>query len=164
MLSTPASAVTYWNVFNIEGENSVSAAIATYATLGDMMSDTNRTGVVEAKGSVLFGQNIVGSGSDGTTYWNVFNVEGENSLNAAFATYSTLGDMMSDTNRTGVVEATGSGIFGRNIVGSGSTILRLSAPVPEPGTWLMLVLGFGILGAALRRDRLRPSGVRRVLA
>jgi hypothetical protein len=30
-------------------------------------------------------------------------------------------------------------------------------PVPEPATWAMLILGFGLIGAAFRRDRARPA-------
>ena len=36
----------YWNVFNLEGESSISAEFVTYATLSDMLHDTNRTGDV----------------------------------------------------------------------------------------------------------------------
>jgi hypothetical protein len=111
----------YWNVFNIEGESSTDAAFATYATLSDMMNDVNRTGTFVADGSVLFGTNIVGTGSDGQTYWNVFNIEGESSVDAAFATYDTLSDMLNDVNRTGTFVADGSVLFGSNIVGSGPT-------------------------------------------
>ena len=31
--------------------------------------------------------------------------------------------------------------------------LEISTPVPEPGTWLTMLLGFGLAGAALRRGR-----------
>lgn len=31
--------------------------------------------------------------------------------------------------------------------------LEISTPVPEPGTWLTMLLGFGVAGAALRRRR-----------
>ena len=38
---------------------------------------------------------------------------------------------------------------------------RINGAVPEPGTWAMLVLGFGMMGASLRRRRaesnLRPA-------
>ena len=54
---------TYWNVFNIEGESSISAQIVTYAGLTDMLTDTNRTGVFTPN-PTGFGVNIVGSGSD----------------------------------------------------------------------------------------------------
>jgi hypothetical protein len=49
--------------------------------------------------------------------------------------------------------------------GGGSTV---TAPdtvpaIPEPGTWLMMIVGFGILGSWLRRQRRdsRPSGALR---
>lgn len=38
-------------------------------------------------------------------------------------------------------------------------------PVPEPGTWMMLILGFGAIGAALRRKRqIEMNGNGRTLA
>jgi hypothetical protein len=54
---------TFWSLFNIEGETSISADYVTYATLADMLGDTNRTGVYTPN-PFGFGQNIVGSGSD----------------------------------------------------------------------------------------------------
>lgn len=38
--------------------------------------------------------------------------------------------------------------------------LELSAAVPEPGTWLMLLLGFGLVGGAVRASRKREAGPR----
>lgn len=32
-------------------------------------------------------------------------------------------------------------------------VLRVTAAVPEPGTWAMMLMGFGIVGGALRRRR-----------
>jgi hypothetical protein len=92
----------YWNVFNLEGESSISAEFVTYATLSDMLHDTNRTGDV-APSQPFVDANIVDSGSDGKTYWNLFNLEGESSISAEFVTYATLSDMLHDTNRTGDV-------------------------------------------------------------
>jgi len=62
-VTAPAFA-TYWSLFNAEGESSASAVYVTYATLDDMLHDTNRVsfGVPDGVG---FGHNIVGSGSDG---------------------------------------------------------------------------------------------------
>jgi hypothetical protein len=114
-----------------------------------MLNDTNRTGLFIADGSVLFGVNIVGTGSDGTTYWNLFNIEGESAVDAAFVTYATLNDMLNDTNRTGLFIADGSVLFGVNIVGTGAEIVRNNA-VSEPGT--LPILALSLLGlAALRR-------------
>lgn len=36
---------------------------------------------------------------------------------------------------------------------SGITFTRIDAAVPEPGTWALMLLGFGITGFALRRRR-----------
>lgn len=52
----------------------------------------------------------------------MFNFEGESTQSAEFATYPTLPDMLSDTNRTGVFVPNAFGV-GRNIVGSGASIL-----------------------------------------
>ncbi|WP_170841642.1 PEP-CTERM sorting domain-containing protein [Nitrosomonas aestuarii] len=54
---------TYWSLFNIEGESTLSANYVTYASLNDMLTDTNRLGVFQPD-PFGFGRNIVGSGSD----------------------------------------------------------------------------------------------------
>lgn len=63
-LAWPGSCyAAYWNVFNIEGESTQSALIDTYATLSDMLNDTNQTGSFEPN-AFGFGKNVVGSGAD----------------------------------------------------------------------------------------------------
>ena len=152
--SANVSYAAYWSVFNVEGESSLDAGIVTYASLDDMLKDVNRTGVFTPNGSGLFGRNVVDSGSDGRTYWNLFNVEGESSLDAAFVTYANLSDMLNDVNRTGLFTPNGSGLFGRNIVGSGADIV---APVPEPDTIALLLAGLMLLWACCRTQR-RTAG------
>jgi hypothetical protein len=144
---------TYWNVFNEEGESTLSAAIVTYASLNDMLNDTNRLAVYQPN-SFGFGANVVGSGSDGTEYWNIFNKEGESTLSAAIVTYADLTDMLNDTNRLGTFLPNSFG-FGANVVGGGSDSFAVISPppdVPEPGglglTGLLLAFAFG-----LRRHR-----------
>ncbi|MCL4798297.1 MAG: hypothetical protein KJ025_01840, partial [Burkholderiales bacterium] len=105
-LAGPAKAA-YWNLFNLEGESGLSAVFVTYATHADMLNDENRTGSFTADGNAPFGANIVGTGSDGTNYWNLFNLEGESALSAVFVTYATLADMLNDENRTGSFTADG---------------------------------------------------------
>lgn len=66
--ATPALAVThdegvtYWNVFNFEGESTQTAQLVTYSTLDDMLNDQNRTGVFTPDGGGA-SQNIVGGGA-----------------------------------------------------------------------------------------------------
>ena len=44
-------------------------------------------------------------------------------------------------------------LFQANTGGGSLTISQVSGAVPEPATWAMLMLGFGIMGYALRRTR-----------
>jgi hypothetical protein len=143
---------TYWNVFNIEGESKLSAAIVTYASLNDMLADTNRLGIFTPD-TFGFGANVVGSGSDGSTYWNVFNIEGESTASAAIVTYGDLADMLADTNRLGIFLPDTFG-FGANVVGSGSDSFPVIAPppsVPEPGG--LAIAGLALAGWLGRRRR-----------
>jgi len=139
----------YWSLFNIEGESSFPASLITYNTLTDMLNDTNRIGVFTPTGtSPAAAANIIDSGSDGKTYWNLFNIEGESSFPASFITYNTLTDMLNDTNRIGVFTPTGtSPAAAANIVGSGADIAQITA-VPEPSSLPLLcagIFGFGLL-------------------
>ena len=67
---------TYWNVFNQEGKYSATAVIVTYSSLINMLTAANPTGFFEPIAGGALGANVVDSGSDGQTYWNVFNQEG----------------------------------------------------------------------------------------
>ena len=84
-------------------------------------------------------------------YINVFNIEGESSVSAQFVTYSSLGDMLLDTNRLSVFTPTSGA--GENIVGSGASVT--SSPgggsVPEPSAWGLFVLGLVALRSVRRR-------------
>jgi hypothetical protein len=46
-----------------------------------------------------------------------------------------------------------------NLVGVTSHIPALVSPIPEPATWAMMLVGFGAVGAAMRR---RQSGIRKL--
>ncbi len=48
------------------------------------------------------------------------------------------------------------GGYGVNSTGT----LALTAGVPEPATWTLMIAGFGLAGAALRRRRLQPVAIR----
>lgn len=147
LAAAPAQAA-YWNLFNFEGESDLASVYVTYDTLADMLNDTNRTVNFNPGGAA---DNVVGTGSDGTTYWSVFNVEGESALSAVIVTYATLTDMLNDTNRTGGFNPGGAA---NNVVGSGADI-RGALPIPEPDAASVLAAALAAL-AAVRPRRTRP--------
>ncbi len=151
IVGTGSDGSMFWNLFNSEGESTHDAVFVTYATLWDMLNDENRVGEIAADGHTPFGANIVESGSDGATYWNLFNTEGENTFDAVFATYATLVDMLNDENRVAEFAADGYSPFGANIVGTGAFIVSSEMPeVPLPASGLMLLCGVALLGAGGR--------------
>jgi hypothetical protein len=96
------------------------------------------------------GHNIVGGGSDGNAYWNLFNIEGESDLSSQYVTYNSLSDMLLDANRLDVFTPNTSGV-GHNIIGSSAFILP-SVTVPEPPTAGLLLIGFLGLAISLYRS------------
>ena len=155
-LPPSAQAATYWNLFNFELEDEEGAAVVTYATLQDMLLDQNRTGSF-VYDDPFSGPNLIGTGSDGTTYWNLFNFELEDEEGAAIVTYATLMDMLLDQNRTGSF-VYDDPFSGPNLIGGGSDAFKLPpTPIPEPAAWAVMLLGFGLAGALLRR---RTKGYR----
>lgn len=86
-------------------------------------------------------------------YWNLFNIEGESSQNSIYITYSTLGDMLTDSNRTGNFTPDTSGGAAQNVVGSGSALLVLPNTVPEPGMLALMIAGLCALSHVTHRRR-----------
>jgi hypothetical protein len=127
-----------------------------------MLSDSNRTGsfVPDTTGNAA--ANVVGSGSDGSTYWNLFNLEGESAIDSIYITYGSLADMLTDSNRTGSFVPDTTGNAAANVVGSGASLLSMSPPptgVPEPATMALALGGLAALGwSRARAFRLRRSG------
>lgn len=142
----------YWSVFNREEESAVGAHIVTYASLSDLLADKSRTGVGHPGDSA---RHLVGSDSDGATYWNVFNVENENSSAAEIATYASLADMLADAHRLAVAQP---GPFARNVVGAGAVVVPEPAAIAAAGAGLFAILGL----RRLRTPRQRRSTRRAV--
>ncbi|WP_158639293.1 hypothetical protein [Elioraea rosea] len=150
VVGSDSDGTTWWSVFNFEGESEISATIVTYGSLIDMLNDTNRTGGFQPGNAA---NNVVGTGSDGETYWSVFNFEGESQISATIVTYDTLTDMLNDTNRTGGFQP---GNAANNVVGSGADIRR-AAPIPEPGTAWVVAAALAALGAVRQQRRQREA-------
>ena len=139
---------TYWNLFNFEEESTLDSIYVTYGALDDMLTDSNRTGSF-TPGAGGAAQNVVGSGSDGSTYWNLFNFEEESTLDSIYVTYGALDDMLTDSNRTGSFTP-GAGGAAQNVIGSGAFV-AFQADIPEPSAFALL--GCGLAGLLLARRR-----------
>jgi hypothetical protein len=97
---------------------------------------------------------------EGTYVGEVF-LTGTPNLFDAVITYTVTGGTGRFAGGSGTMNETGSFVRMPNPIGpgfitdwDGSYEGRLSLPaIPEPGTWAMLIAGFGIVGAATRRRR-----------
>ncbi len=154
VVGSGSDGMTYWNLFNIEGESQADSIYITYDSLFDMLNDDNRTGAFSPDSVGGAAQNVVGSGSDGMTYWNLFNIEGESQADSIYITYDSLFDMLNDTNRTGAFTPDSVGGAAHNVVGSGAFVMAATT-VPEPTT--MALFGLGGLGIILRRRKTKGT-------
>jgi len=140
LVGSGSDGTTYWNLFNADGSSGPAADFRTYATLEDMLMGTNPTGSFAPVGGLQ--AHLVGSGSDGTTYWNLFNADGSSGPAADFRTYATLEDMLMGTNPTGSFAPIGG--LQAHLIGSGASLQSLVS-VPEPGSLLLLVAGLACI-------------------
>lgn len=72
---------------------------------------------------------------------------------------------LADANSTGMINFTGAASTNNSINLTGASLsleleqLTSISGVPEPSTWAMMLVGFGAMGAALRRQRRRASRI-----
>ncbi|MEM6466493.1 MAG: hypothetical protein AAF679_08310, partial [Pseudomonadota bacterium] len=156
LIGSGSDGSTYWSLYenNAGGPTSIGTTYVTYNTLADMLTDTNRSSV-----NFLLGQNnaLVGSGSDGSTYWSLYenNAGGPSSIATTYVTYNSLADMLTDSNR-----ASTNFLLGQNnaLIGGGAFVPQAVRPIPiGPSGALLLtaMAGFGLLG--LKRARAPSS-------
>jgi hypothetical protein len=145
------------------------------ATITLVASDTNYVGPVRAileSGSLTF-NDAVGSGPSSLSFFaDPANVQGANPLNTPGVLLDTVtgtpttnpdsfaGTLLSPFNAAGPFSMTESATLSLRAGGSitGFNESMQSSVVPEPRTWAMLVLGFGLMGLMgarkVRKDRL----------
>ena len=90
-----------------------------------MLTDSNRVGTffpASNSNNIATGTDLIATGSDGQTYWTLFNPEGESNTDSVIITYATLNDMLTDTDRLGAFFPT-AGSVGTAIISTGANIM-----------------------------------------
>lgn len=67
-----------------------------------------------------------------------------------------------DLGTTGASSIDITGRAGANALGTSNAVLFSTAPVPEPATWGMMLLGFAGIGMAVRRSRRRSGALMQI--
>ncbi len=103
-----------------------------------------------------FGLRLTG-GNGGSAFVSFFGADG-NVLGSTTLSDLPLLSSFGFAREGGVADIRGVSFWNADVTGLGLAGIRFNVAtgVPEPGTWLMMLLGFGAIGSALRR---RPRGV-----
>ncbi len=149
-----------WNggIANVAGANN--AKWLTPSANGNESYDPN-TDADYLYSTVFTLPNIVGLTSIAGTFWSDNQVQsillnGVNILTAPSGTFNDPGTVFGSSLQSNFVSGTNTlAVTVRNFRGSGNpTGLKMSAlvtAVPEPGTWLLMLMGFGFVGFQMRR-------------
>lgn len=155
--STAAPANAAVLLFELTGSRSATFAFDPFNTapsfrsssfIGDQLSFntvSGRFGGVDGTARVGFGNGLVAD----------LNIQ---SPNLGFTQFTTTPDFFRFVNARPNFTL---GTFELNSIVSGRSTLNISeltAAVPEPGTWAMLILGFGVIGASIRHRRRATVG------
>ena len=159
LAASPASAAQY--LFDFSGTGFFGGTLNGSGTL-----TTDDVSFVNALNGYT-AQTITGiSGTfNGSTITGLANVTGSNNLfyltgpffvdgnGLGFSTASGVSANLFVTNGTSYrVNTMGAGLL-TGLVTARVTPVTVAAAVPEPATWAMMLMGFGVIGAALRRRR-----------
>lgn len=117
--------------------------------------------IVNVSGTAInFGLNPVGGNNAFANQQIIWNFYEATSLNFTTMFHgSVLAPFATLTNNTpieGSVAVAGFNQGGEVHLGTFNLDLRTQTAVPEPATWAMMIAGFGLVGAAMRRRTLRP--------
>ena len=168
-----------WSMgFSFTATQDLSAtALGAFDDLGDGFIDAHEIGLWDSSGTLLASASISSTDTliDGFRYTNIASVNlisgatytvgasnfGVNDAYAYDTTVTSAPGIVSGQGRyangSGLINPTssnGAGYFGGNL-----QISSAVSAAPEPATWAMLILGFGLAGVALRR---RPKVTTRV--
>jgi len=115
--------------------------LATQTVRGSITFDTPLLGVITTR-SKLIASNYLGA--PGVTYLTPASVGLEPGVDFAISSFPSPNDLRIVT-------------FNADSPGDAVRVITAASAVPEPASWAMLIAGFGIAGAALRRQRRRGA-------
>ncbi len=168
-LASPAAAAVVTSItVSPDSPSVVSGGNVTFTVFADLDGATGFAGTFDYDPSLLsflggdpaapdfdtgFTDGSTNPGFFGYTSTSLGPVTGTN-VPILFLTFTTLNAGNAVLNISAEFEDDNSTTPPDNITGSGTVaITRAVAPIPEPATWAMLILGFGLIGGVLRSER-----------
>lgn len=160
MAATPASAATL--LFELSGSRDATFTLESDPVVPDRIRTSSLLG-----GSQIFFDNVAGTfnGQAGTANinfgsGNIFSALNVNAPGLGFTQFGGA-DLFSLDNGVPVFNT---GTFNLPSIVSGSSTLTISQvaidnAVPEPGTWLLMLLGFAAIGWTMRQKKIRRVSV-----
>lgn len=159
-VNTANNALTFTASQGLNVLNLTVAQINQYAqNYIDIISPSGTTTVINVSGSGTISRNFNSQSSATNIIWNFYDATSLTLGNWQGTVLATNADFVKDT--SGAINGT---VVAKNVAnyaevhsyGFQGDLSSVTSAAPEPATWAMLILGFGLIGAALRR---RPASV-----